>query len=183
MMLRSGALDRLLNEFGATDRVESFAKQHGPLIGYTIARNGSLLGCLLLVSLQNDHGLSFEDLAFSHFVSPSSLQFDRAAMLSEVKNKSQKHALDWVTIEQDTLALDRQAHDPWQMCCGLHLLEVLAIGFRRTFASHNKGEATVNILARSLRLAYSIVEFAATALYHAIRRWEVANPPFRILAA
>jgi hypothetical protein len=183
MILRSSALDRVLAEFGTDERVEAFAKRHGPLIGYSLARSASALGCLLLVSLNNDHGLIFDELPFARFINPESLQPDFGGMLTEVRNRSQKHSLNWAVIEEDVRLLQEAGHDPWQVCCGHHVIEILAVGFRRVFASHTRAEVTANLLAKCLRLAFGVAEFVATKLYQSLRAWEKVNTPYRILPA
>jgi hypothetical protein len=183
MLLRSTALERLLAEFGVANRVEAFAKQHGPVIGNTVALAATPLGCLLLVSLRHDHGLIFDELSVQKFVRPSSLQIDLDALLAEVRNKSQKHSLDWKSIQEEVIVLAGSCPDPWQVACGHHMIEILSVALRRTFASHTAAEVAPKILAKCLRLAYHLADFVLTRLYRAIRSWEDANRPFQILQA
>jgi hypothetical protein len=181
MVLRSRSLDRLIAEFGVESRVEAFSKNYGPLVGYTIARSASALGYLLLISLVNDHGLVFDGLPFSRFIDPVTLHTDLDAMLVEVKNKSQKHNLDWLAIKQEVLSMLEIGHDPWQVCCGHHVIEILSVAFRYTFASYKRGELTPLVLGKCLRLAYDVEEFVTTELFRSIRKWENDSTGFMIL--
>ncbi len=176
-MLRSTALERVLTEFGVPERIEAFANQHGGLVGYAMAKGATALGHLLLVSLNNDYGLVFDNLSFSKFVDSSKLQISITEMLTEVRNKSQKHSLDWDAIEQHVTMACRAGHDPWQVCSGHHLIDILSLAFRHTFAAHKGNEVAPELLAKCLRLAYHTPQFVGTSLHKAILAWEAANPP------
>jgi hypothetical protein len=77
--------------------------------------------------------------------------------------------------------MEDPTHDPWQLCNGHDLVEVLSIGLRRAIGSQSAAAVRVEEIERALRLAYESVDFAASALYRTIREWEQRNHPFRIL--
>jgi Protein of unknown function (DUF4435) len=70
------------------------------------------------------------------------------------------------------------SHDPWQVCCGHDLTEILSFALQKTIGSM-KVDAIE--LERSLRLAYEAAYFHSTQLYQSIRLWESKNQPFNIL--
>ncbi|WP_265274376.1 hypothetical protein [Nostoc sp. KVJ3] len=72
-------------------------------------------------------------------------------------------------------------HDPWQICCGHHLVEILSFGLRKVLGSNKAADVEPNSLERSLRLAYEEIYFYHTQLYLDIRTWESKNQPFRVL--
>jgi hypothetical protein len=62
---------------------------------------------------------------------------------------------------------------------GHDTLELLAIGLRVQLGNR---QYSLKQLSQVLRLAFDDAMAAASALFQAIRQWEIANPPYRILA-
>lgn len=181
MVLNSAALERVLLEFGNSDRVEAFAKTHGPLVGFTLAKRASLLSHLLFVSLDHNLQLSFEGLNYSRFVHPQTLMIDLDSACEHLANKNHKHALNWPAIKSAVKTLQTSGFDPWEVTCGHHIIEVLSIGFRHAFAAHAAAMVSHEVLSRVLRVAYTAADFSKSALFVLIRKWEIANKPFEIL--
>lgn len=180
MMLNSPAFDRMLEELGSEDRVSAFAKT-SPLIARQIAMNAVPLGCLRLISIQQELNLKFEGLTFKRFVEGSKLQIDSAKMLREVVNNSQKHDLEQAQLQEQVETETRKGHDCWQISRGHDIVEMLSLAFRKTFSGKSGGEVAADILERCLRLAYDATYFKQTDLYQAMNDWQQDNPDFPIL--
>ncbi len=180
MMLNSPALDRVLDEHGADDRVAEFAKSN-PQIARQLATNTVPLGCLRLISIQQTLELKFEGLTFSKFVDLDALQIDTSKMVQAVVNNSQQHQLDQKQLAEQVENELQKKHDCWQISCGHDIVELLSLGFRKIFSSKSGGAVTVGRLEQSLRLAYDASCFQETSLYQTMLDWEQRHPSFPIL--
>jgi len=180
MILNSPAFDRVLEEFGSDDRVSAFADD-SPLVARQLAINAALLGCLRLISIQDDLSLKFEGLKYSRFVESNRLTIDVVKMVREVINNSHKHALVQTQLVEQINDEGRKGHDCWQISCGHDIAELLSVAFRKTFSGRSGGGVTAEILERSLRLAYEAAHLKETMLYQAMVTWEQTNPTFPIL--
>ncbi len=181
MLLSSSAFDKVLSEHGSPDRVKEFGEKHGGVIAVVLARAAMPIGYLMMVSLEKDHGLTFEKLPFRRFVDSVSLMIDVPAMIKAVLDKRQNHALDVDALSKDMTAHSRSDHDPWQISRGCDILCILSFALQRTLVSKRKAEVAPDVLRRELRLAYTTDEFAMTRLFGLILEWEQGNKPYRVL--
>jgi Protein of unknown function (DUF4435) len=181
MLVRSPAFDRVLREFGSEDKIQRFVSQARKDIRHVLLTAATPLGYLRWHSLRSDLRLRFDGLLFPQFVERVTLTADRAKLITTVKNHSQRQDLDNYALELAIRRLEDQTHNPWQLCNGHDLVEVFSIGLRRAIGSQSGSAVRVEEIERALRLAYEAVDFAASALYRAIREWEQRNHPFRIL--
>ncbi len=84
-------------------------------------------------------------------------------------------------MQQRLISQKNNSYDPWQVCCGHDLVEILSVGLRKAIGSHKAADIEANSLERCLRLAYEEVYFSQTRLYVEIRLWESHNQPFKVL--
>jgi hypothetical protein len=181
MLLASRAFDKLLRSVGKKDKLKAFEAKHGK-VRETLLASAAPIGRFLWLSLSEKLNLRFEDLKFGKFVDDKTLHVDESSMIRAVLNHSSKHALDVGTIAAKLATLNVALHDPWHVCSGHHLTELLAIAFRKAIGSHDAGEMGVEQVERMLALAYEAADFPSTELYAAIRTWERLSPPFLVLA-
>ena len=59
-------------------------------------------------------------------------------------------------------------------------MKILSIALCKKIGSNNTNEVKVEILERSLRLAYEETYFYKTLIYSNICKWEINNKPFKI---
>lgn len=180
MMIKSPALEKVLSEFGAKDKI-SVINKTGKDARTLLIKCASPLGYLRWVSLKHDLALTFEKLSFDKFVDKDDLTIDTAKMIKTVKEKSQKLGLIDADIQQKMAQVQKDTHDSWHICCGHDLVCILALGLRKALGSHSTGEVEPDIVEKWLRLAYERSFFIETRLYTAIRQWEQDNHPFVIL--
>jgi hypothetical protein len=180
MLIRSPALDHLLREFGSEQKIEAFRLRTERDIRSTLLKAATPLAYLRWYSLKLNLALRFEDLQLSQFVDRDTLDVDVPRMIIAVQNHSQRQDLDSGNLETGVLALQDVNHDAWQLCNGQDLLAVLSIGLRSALGSQRALTVGIEELRRSLRLAFSEADFAASTQYHHIHAWEELNRPFRI---
>jgi hypothetical protein len=119
--------------------------------------------------------LKFEGISFGRFIDEHSLVIGENALIQEVRNKSQAFGLKIQDLQQDLTQQKNAGFDPWQVCCGHDLIQILSIGLKEALGTKNSTEVKQDILERSLRLAYEKVDFLATQLSSDIQAWEIRN--------
>lgn len=172
LMLKSPVFDKILDEFGSEEKL---SEQEADLRG-VLLRLGQPLGYLLWISLREDLGLSFEGLEFRKFIDDRKLTLNEAEMLKTVKNRSSPQAKakipDLSQLQDKIQAYQQEEHDPWQVCCGHHLVAILALALQKAIGTNNaKDVDPKTVLDRELRLAYESPYFRETKLYAALQIW------------
>lgn len=177
MILKSPALEKVIAEFCSEEKIAKFNRD----IQETLLAAGMSVGYLRWISLQDDLGLSFQNLSFNKFIGSDKLTVDEIKLVKEVKNKSQKPALDENLIREKLKSLKNRNDDPWLVCCGHDLVEFLSLGLRKTWGSNDSKEVKPELLEKCLRLACEESYFYKTELSKSLQRWEENNPPYRVL--
>lgn len=177
LIMKSPALEKVIAEFASEEKIAKFNRD----IKETLLAAGMPVGYLRWISLQEDLGLSFQNLSFNKFISSDKLTLDEIKLVKEVKNKSQKPALDDNLIREKLKSLKNRNDDPWLVCCGHDLVEALSLGLRKTWGSNDSKEVKPELLEKCLRLACEASYFYQTELSKSVQRWEENNPPYRVL--
>ncbi len=175
MLINSPALDKVIAEFGSAEKIAKLNVD----IRISLIEAGRSIGYLRWVSQCDGLNLKFSDLKFSKFIDEQTLHINEAALIQEVKNKSQALSLKTEDLQQRIADEKNKGFNPWQVCCGHDLVEILALGLRKTIGTMS---VDVDSLERSLRLAYEEVYFRKTQLWVNIRQWESNNQPFQVLS-
>lgn len=176
MLINSPALEKVIAEFGSEDKITRFGQD----IRTLILENGVIVGHLRWISRIDGLNLTFNGITFSSFINEKTMKIDQSKFIQEVINKSQAHSLNNKDLQQRINSQKDENHDPYQVCCGHDLVEILSLGFRKAIGSYQPSEVKPDILERSLRLAYEEVYFYETNLYLSIRLWESNNQPFKV---
>ncbi|MHC5598234.1 MAG: DUF4435 domain-containing protein [Nostoc sp.] len=177
MLINSPAFNKVLAEFGTENKIGKFNRD----IRLVLLENGMSVGYLLWISKSDGLNLTFEGITFSKFIDEQTLQIDELKLIQEIKNKSQAFSLNEKNLQERLKSQKNNNHDPWQICCGHDLVEILSFGLRKALGSNKAADVEPNSLERSLRLAYEEIYFQQTQLYLDIRTWESNNQPFRVL--
>ncbi|VXD17768.1 conserved hypothetical protein [Planktothrix serta PCC 8927] len=177
MLINSKAFDKVIREFGSEDKITKFGRD----IRTALLEAGMPVGYLLWVSNRDGLNLTFEKIEFSNFIDKKTLKINKIKLIQEVKNKSQAFTLKDEELQQRIINRKSSNHDPWQVCCGHHLVEILSLSLRKAIGSANASDVERENLERSLRLAYEEAYFYKTQIYLSICTWETNNPLFRVL--
>lgn len=177
MLVKSPAFEKVISEFCSEEKVQSFGQD----IRQVILKSGISVGFLRWFSHCDGLNLTFNGISFSKFTSDESLKIDETTLLKEVRNKSQLFSLSVEDMQQKIIEVKNVGHDPWQVCCGHDLVELLSIGLRKAIGSNNASTAGATELERCLRLAYEQVHWIKTQLYFHILAWENTNHPYKVL--
>jgi hypothetical protein len=188
MILQSPALDKLLAIFASDDKLKEFGRD----VRTALLEAGISIGYFLWLSKSENLNLTFDGIKFKEFIDDKTLQINELKLINEVKNKSQpaaKSALsDPSAVQKRIAAKKKDDHNPWQVCRGHDLVEILSIGLRKALGSNNatdveaRSDERKSTLENQLMLAYDAAYFLKTQLYQEILAWESRNQPFRVLA-
>ncbi|HEY9609943.1 DUF4435 domain-containing protein [Allocoleopsis sp.] len=177
MLIKSPALNKVVAELGSEEKIAQFNRD----VRLALLETGISVGYLLWISQCDGLNLTFEGITFSKFINEQTIQIDEIKLIRELKNKSQAFSLKDEDLQQRLMAEKSKSHDPWQVCCGHHLVEILSLSLRKAIGSNKAADVEPNSLERNLRLAYEEVFFRDTKLYLDIRIWESNNQPFKVL--
>lgn len=181
MLVRSPAFDKVLREFGSEDKIGKLITRTGTDIRNVLLAAASPLGYLRWHSQRSALQLRFEELQFAGFIDTRTLTVNRSALITTVKNNSQRHDLDADELGSAIRKMEGLKPDPWHLCNGHDLVSVVSFGLRRAIGSRVSRVVATEELERALRLAYEAVDFAASEIFQAIQEWERRNNPFRVL--
>jgi hypothetical protein len=177
MLIQSPALDKVIAEIGSEVKIAQFSQDVRSLL----LAAGKPIGYLLWISLLQSRNLTFSEIRFNKFIDEQNLKIDEIKLIQEVKNKSKNYSLKSEILQQDIRNQKRIDHDPWQICCGHHLVEILSLGLRMAIGSAKSSDVEPSVLELILRLAYEDAYFYETQIYLSIRQWESSNRLFRVL--
>lgn len=179
MLIASGALDKVLSEYGSSNRIKRLSKP----LRMLLLDSGLPLGILRWLSSPTKYNLrlKFKGLTFDRFVDKSTLGVNVDTLINEVKTNSQKTTLNSQSIKNNIIALVKTGHDPWQVCAGHDLVEILLIGFKNVFGNRKVRNITLDLIDSSLRIAYEYIYFSSTQLHKSIKNWERSNSSFKVL--
>jgi Protein of unknown function (DUF4435) len=177
MLLNSFALDKVIAEFGSEEKIIRFGRD----VRTALLEAGISVGYLLWISQRDGLNLTFDSITFSKFIDEQTLQIDDLRLIQEVQNKSQAFSLKSEDLQQRLTSQKSSSHDPWQVCCGHDLVEILSLGLRKAIGSSKAIDTEPHSLERNLRLAYEEAYFRKTQIYLDIRTWESSNQPFKVL--
>lgn len=178
MLIRSAALENVVHEFASPDKLTQFENQGGLPLRSRLIETARCLGYLRWTSLRQGWALRFEGLHFSRFVDPHKLIIGKTELCNELRNHSQNWSLSCEQLSA-TGWPPEQPEDPWHLCCGHDLVQLLTLAFRRAIGS--RATLTTETVASALRLAYGKEDFAQSELAKRIRSWE-SNTGFHVLA-
>ncbi len=177
MLLNSFALDKVIAEFGSEEKILRLGRD----VRTALLEAGTSVGYLLWVSQRDGLNLTFDGITFSKFIDEQTLQIDELRLIQEVKNKSQALSLKSEDLQQRLTSQKSSSHDPWQVCCGHDLVEILSLGLRKAIGSSKATDVEPISLERNLRFAYEEAYFRKTQISLGIRAWESNNQPFKVL--
>lgn len=182
MILCSPALDNLLGEFGAKDRVSAIVESGGKQVCDLVFDAASFVGALRLVSQVEGWSLSFEGMTYQ-FIDLNSYCFDESKTVRHVLGRSKRRPCmtndEILTRVQEQVSQIDMAK---KLCCGHDCLRVLGKALKKKFGNTNEfnGAGRAKTLGRILRLAYDFDFFRQTNACQEIRKWETVTG-FKVL--
>lgn len=143
ILLNSSALDKVIAEFGSGEKITKFGRD----VRTALLEAGISVGYLLWISQLDELNLAFDGITFNKFIDEQTLQIDELKLIQEVKNKSQAFALKDEDLQQRLVNKKNSRHDPWQVCCGHDLVEILSLGLRKAIGSAKATDVDRKVLS------------------------------------
>lgn len=179
MLFSSGGLEKVLSEFGSAQKI---GKLNKPIRDFLLER-AVPIGLLRWISspTKDNLCLSFKGLWYETFLDKTTLNLDMDKMIDEVVANSRPCTVKKDSIKPKIVTLNNGSHDPWQICSGHDLIEILFFGLKNTFGNKKAKKLSPDVFDSMLRIAYDHSHFALTHLYSSIKAWEQKNAPFKVL--
>jgi hypothetical protein len=177
MILKTPALEKVIKERGSEEKTKDNN------IREILLKIGQEIGYLRWVSQKYNLSLRFENLDLGRFIKKDTLSIDCSELIKAIKNHSQKPLLVDNDILEKMRELRNNEHDPWQVCCGHDIMEILSLALCRAWGTCKPTDVKAENLERDLRLAYEKSYFYQTQLYFLIQNWQNTNVPYQVLNA
>jgi len=180
MIIQSPALERVVSALADERKLQDFLERNRNDLRGMLIEGTRPVGLLILFHIQNRAGLFFEDLRFEQFLDLARLTVNCSKLVIHVINSSPGSRYRQEDIQEALQLLLAKQYDPWQICRGHDMTELLYIGLREHFG-RSDFEVRKKDLESTLRHAYDEGSFAKTRLFHSMVDWEAKNRPYRIL--
>lgn len=181
MIVASRAFDAVMDEFGSA---RSIKRLDGD-IREMLVRTAMPVGFLRWISSSKQDNLSlrFKNLSFAPFIDMSGnvMKLDVDGFATEVRKQSGgvPASIHSLKIRLRRLMKDN-SYDPWHVCRGHDLVQILTIGLRDMFGNRHAKNITYEQVDRILRISFSYMEFSRTRLYASLVRWESNHTPYAV---
>lgn len=173
VLLRSGALDKALSEFGDPGKISEFERADGKRVAQALLERALPLGTLRWYSYVTNVGIDFKSLHPARFINQATWSFDRIALIDAAIELGGLPPR--ATLESKLSEL--KAQDPWHACQGHDLVAILSIGLAQRLGNKNPGYERI---AGVLRAGLEDAELQNLNIHAELRSWESANSPFRV---
>lgn len=185
MLIASPALDKVVVEACSRPKCEKLEAEEGCGVREALLSRGLEPARLRWLSRRDSLALtfrkrspdgSFRYLDYAAFCDRVKWRLDLAVLVKTVLDFSSQHR-----IKPQDLVLRMKSlpeADAWQLCVGHDLVGLLSVGLRSKLGNRS---ISIEDLQERLRLAFERGHLEATGMFAALRRWERANAPFRVL--
>ena len=166
MLLSSDALEKVLSEFGSIPKIKKLGKPVQELL----LESGLSIGIFRWLSSPTKDNLSlkFKDLYFGNFVFNKTLSIELDKLIKEVNNHNPHKKMDIKLIKSKIIKIKINKYDPWQVCSGHDLIEILSIGLKYLFGNHRAKNISTEAVDGILRVSYEYSFFSLTKLHKSI---------------
>jgi hypothetical protein len=182
IVLGTPAFDRLVREYCHDAKLRTFLaiRSHSTLAS-ALLESAADIGIIRLLALRSGERLRFRNLVFAPHVDGTSLRFNLGTLLPAILSNSPNATRDAKWIVAETAVIASGKPDPNQLCSGHDVAHILSVGLQGTLGDCDPSVADRRNIERMFRIAFGRAELEGTLMYQAIRSWEQANPPYRIL--
>lgn len=149
---------------------------------------GVKIGFLRWVNELEALDLRFHELPYSRFVDPTAQDVEVSQMLDVAKYGAGQLKLTDAEIFQRMREMEEIEHDPWQVCQGhdlINLLELILPNLLqqmagREAANSSRTKMRAEVIDRSLRLAFTFEDLRETSVHRLALRWQDSNSPYKV---
>ena len=182
MIMTSEALEKVLDEFCRVQK----RMTSGNTIRTILLEIGKPLGFFRWISSAHKENMSlrFKNLDFRKFIH---LEGDKVYVYLPKLVREVRENTQFFMYEEDEIIQKLQEllagnlYDPWHVCRGHDLVNILTFLLRDVYGNRKAKSITQDIVDALLRLAYEYRFFRNTKLYDTIQRWEKAHAGYSVL--
>ncbi len=174
MVIRSNALDDVLDEYCEREPLMKFTESVGPVREALLSASYPI-GLLMFISQTEGLNLSFKDLEFERFINSRTLSLNVDSMVDAVIFNSKNCRMGKKALVS---RLGREAEnldDEWDAARGHDTVDILLLALKRNFGSFNSRNLNEGELGGALRLAFSDACFRSTELFANTDEWARTN--------
>lgn len=189
LMFRAGVLTEFLAEYGSSQKIAQFLRAvQKPSIEDFLHGICIQIGFLRLFNQQNcvipSQALNFKGVDLAQFVDPDVTSLSFPNYLDAILTNSPANHFTPAEITAAIDALMQQPFDPWMVCRGHDLVDILDLCLLRRIGGFNYAKTVrgTETLQSLLRLCFHRDQFAQAQLYASIRDWEAKHPPFLVFS-
>jgi hypothetical protein len=129
------------------------------------------LGYIRWASLKYGLRIRFKELPLRRCIDPRALRIEEERLETEITRASDAGAGSWVQISARAEGLRDHGHDPWQVCRGHDITEILSVYLENSLRRPvSRTEVEIQLAA-----CYDSRDFAQSTLYTELSSWEVRN--------
>ena len=182
MIIESQSLISLLNEYGSEEKIKNFIERcNNKNIRQIIYEIAFPFGIIRFISAYEGLQLKFTELKYDHIVNKDNLEVDVSRLIRNIYETSNCHlGQDDLSTIIDKFSVEHKDIELNQLCCGDDVIAIICIGLRKLLGTQDKKIACRRIIASALRLSYDSKYLQATKLYSCVKKWETANPPYKV---
>jgi hypothetical protein len=163
MVLQTDILDKFISEFVNLDKTKKIYKP----IKMKLIDNALILGYFRWIDspYKENLKLKFKDLSYDKFIDKHHFEIKLNSLVDEVKLNSDDYVVDSKEIKQKIRELIGEGHDPWQVCRGHDVTELLSFGLNMIFGFDRDIPFGAEKIEKILRISYSQLHFEKTFLF------------------
>jgi len=177
LLLTSPSLENVLSSYSSRVRLDRLNKP----VREIMIDSAMPFGYLRWISEREGLSLDFKELKYSRYIDIKTLEVDISRLVVAILSRSGKKGIDPNSVLKSISELHKERYDPWQICCGHDLIQILSIGLRNKLGTHKAQQVHPEILEKALYIGYEPVYFSYTNLCQLIKAWEQVNKNFTIL--
>lgn len=173
MMFASSAFYRVMKERASHEKVKNFPEGMNG-IRKRVIELGKPIGSLRFYSYKAGGCYSFDGMNLEKFVDKKTLSFSGGKFVAHLRGIHPKNTTISENIFQNAMTEAQYIEvfqNPYRLCCGHDLMEILAIGLKKIWGTHGSKEISGAFIEELFRLAYSKEEFRTSRLYSDIEAW------------
>ena len=174
MVIRSNALDDVLDEYCERESLMKFTESVGPVREALLSASYPI-GLLMFISQTEGLNLSFKDLEFERFINSRTLSLNVDSMVDAVIFNSKNCRMGKKALVSRLGREEENLDDEWDAARGHDTVDILLLALKRNFGSFNSRNLTEGELGGALRLAFSDACFRSTELFANTDEWARTN--------
>ena len=174
MVIRSNALDDVLDEYCERELLMKFTESVGPVREALLSASYPI-GLLMFISQTEGLNLSFKDLEFERFVNSRTLSLNVESMVDAVIFNSKNCLMGKKALISRLHREAENLDDEWDAARGHDTVDILLLALKRNFGSFNSRNLNEGELGGALRLAFSDACFRSTELFADTDEWARTN--------